>query len=218
MRNTIQRRVPVWVVGQSNALSYVVVSVLLLAARAALGQIDLNGHWNSAEFGIVRVVQDTAGDVYVLAPQNDKCGRSVYLSGFLEGDQLTGTMWRCTDPELVSKCGHQKKYPIDFTATVTRSDWPFAMGRITIDTQQINPRFQMQYWNTTSCKEEKVQPLNDLILRDTWTTPRPTPTPTPTPPQQYQTGCGWTTGFFDYLHCLGWEWGVLDSPYPNGTP
>ncbi len=191
------------------------IAATCLLCGVARGQVDLNGHWNSADFGLVRIVQDSEGSVYVLAPHGDRCGRTIYLSGFLEGDKLIGSMWRCTEHELIEKCSQPDKYKTDFTASVTRRTWPFDQGEIQIESQQMNIDFKMEFWNTTTCKQEKDKPLGDLVMRDAWTNPTPTPTPTP-PPTQYQTGCDWTTSFMDYLHCLGWEWGVLESPYPNG--
>jgi hypothetical protein len=202
---------------RSAGLPALVGAAVVLIAGQAFGQIDLNGHWNSADFGVVRIVQDSEGDVYVLAPQNDRCGRTIYLSGFLEGDKLIGSMWRCTERSLVDYCQHPPRYKTDFTASVTRSNWPFVQGEIQIESQHINIDFKMEFWNTTTCKQEKDTPLADLVMRDAGTiVPRPTPTPTPTPPTQYQTNCTWDMSFFEYLHCLGWEWDLLDSPYPNG--
>ena len=194
------------------------LGALLLASGEAFGQnIDLNGNWNSAELGWVEVVQD-GYSVYVLAPHGDKCGRSVYLSGFLEGDKLSGSMWRCTDSELIAKCTHEPIYKIDFTATVSRSSFPLGIGpetgQIKIESQQLNVAFKMQYWNTTACNQQKVQPLSDLVFRDDQQelTPVPTPAPTPSP----EPPCSWTDGGLKkYLDCLEWELGVLDFPYPN---
>ena len=196
------------------------LGLLLLAGSPAFGQVNLNGNWNSADFGWVTVFQDDEGDVRVLAPPGDKCGRSVYLSGFLVGNQLTGTMSRCTDSELIAKCTHQPIYKIDFTATVSRSSLLFGMGpetgQIKIDSQQLNVAFKMAYWDTTACKEEKVKPLSDLVFRDDQQKLKPVPTPGPTPAPKPYNPCEWTTGGLkNYLDCLGWEWGILDSPYPN---
>jgi hypothetical protein len=151
------------------------------------------------------------------APHGDKCGRSVYLAGLLEGNTLSGSMWRCTDSELIAKCTHQPIYKIDFTATVSRSR-PLRFvgpetGEITIDSQQLNVAFKMQHWDTTACKEVKVEPLSDLVLRDDQINPTPTPTPTPPPPPDR---CDWAHGGLGrYLSCWGWEWGLLDFPEPN---
>lgn len=193
------------------------IAAWLLVGGAVFGQVNLSGTWTSAEFGVVTVFQDTEGYVYVLAPPGDKCGRSIYLSGFVEGDKLIGSMWRCTEQELIAKCTHPNKYKIDFTATVSQQRWPFPARQIASDSMELNVQFKMQYWNTTACKEEKMQPEGDLLMQDFLTNaaPMPTPTPTPTPPTQYQTGCG-GNGFWFYVHCVGWEWGVLNSPYPNG--
>lgn len=187
------------------------LGALLLVGGPAFGQVDLNGHWNSAEFGPVRVFHDDYS-VYVLAPHGDQCGRSVYLAGVLEGNQLSGSMWRCTDADLMAKCSHAPIYKIDFTATVSRSSFPFERGQINIESQQLNVAFKMQYWNTSECKEEKVKPLSDFVLRDTWVEPTQTPTPTPTPTDP----CGWTEpGSRAWLRCQGWNWGILPSPLPN---
>ena len=193
------------------------LGLLLLVGSPAFGQVNLNGNWNSAELGWVSVVHDDYS-VYVLAPHGDRCGRSVYLAGLLEGNTLWGSMWRCTDSELVAKCTHQPRYKIDFTATVSRSRLLGFVGpetgEITIDSQQLNVAFKMQYWDTTACKEERVEPLSDLVFRDDQQTLTPVPTPAPTPSPQNP--CDWAHGGLKrYLSCWGWEWGILDFPEPN---
>ena len=198
------------------------LGVLLLVGRPAFGQappptapLNLNGNWKSAEFGWVSVVHDDYS-VYVLAPHGDRCGRSVYLAGLLEGNTLWGSMWRCTDSELMAKCTHQPIYKIDFTATVSRSRLLRVVGpetgEITIDSQQLNVAFKMQYWNTAACREEKVEPLSDLVLRDDQINPTPTPTPTPPSPQN---PCREAGGLKSYLDCWGRRLGLLDYPEPN---
>jgi len=196
-------------------------SAWLLAGGAALGQIDLRGQWNSAEFGTVTIKQDYPDpNVYVLAPSGDRCGRTIYLSGLIEGDKLIGSMWRCTDQELIANCTHQKKYKIDFTASISQYRFPNPVRQIASDSLlQLNVDFKMQYWDKKACKEEKVQPEGDLLMEDFLTnaTPVPTPTPTPTPPTQYQTNCG-GHGFLKFIYCLGWERDWLEWPSPNGAP
>jgi hypothetical protein len=201
-------------------LPRLLIGAWLLVGGAVFGQINLEGQWNSAEFGTVSVFQN-GSDVWVLAPRDvrDKCGRTVYLSGFLEGDKLIGSMWRCTEQELIDKCKHPDKYKIDFTATVSQQRWPVPARQIASDSMQLNVDFKMQYWNTTACKEEKMQPQGDLLMKDFLTNaaPMPTPTPTPTPPPQQQTSCG-GHGFLKFIYCLGWERDWLEWPSPNGAP
>lgn len=194
-----------------------VAGIVLFAGGEVFGQVDLNGTWHSEE-GIVTIVQD-GNSVYVLAPSPDKCDRTYYLRGTLTGDKLSGTMWRCTNKDLVAECGHQKNYPTNFTATVSRYKAVLGLvgpevGAIKIESQQFNPAFPMEYWNKSTCQEEAKKPLSNLVFRDS---NRPinrspaTPSPTPTPPVPCSNHPGGTAAWEKCMRDGGLRDGVLQT-------
>jgi hypothetical protein len=106
---------------------------------------------------------------------------------------------------------------LSFTANVSRGTWPHDTGSIDVvpKSERLDVSSQMQIWNSTKCQQVRVQPLKDLILRDTWLEPLPRPKPdTPeTDP------CGYLkAGSKAWIRCQAWYWGMVDFPEPNYVP
>jgi hypothetical protein len=94
--------------------------------------------------------------------------RPYYLSGFMkfgtEGADrgtMSGTMLRCTNPELKANCHQKDFYPVDFDATYLFSKGPPRALSITIN------HYPRQIWNKNDCKLFRTDKGSDkLIVRE----------------------------------------------------
>jgi len=97
------------------------------------------------------IINDTQ---FTAIPTDDGCGRPYYLQGFMrfstEGADrgtISGTMLRCTNKELIAKCGQRENYPVNFDATYELIPaGPTRTLRISIH------HYSKEIWNKTDCK------------------------------------------------------------------
>lgn len=190
---------------------------LLTVGRVAEG-LNLNGYWFTSEFGTVRVYHDQEYVRIVIPPGfSGICPaggrRDWYLAGYLEGNTLRGTMWRCTDPDLVTRCGHAATYKTDFVGTVALRQERTAFGTYTgREIGSIDIKYTMEIWNKTDCNILRKEERESFAFQYR-ETPAPTPPPTPPPrPSSRLPDCGWTQDTDGWMRCVLWNWDVVDWP------
>jgi hypothetical protein len=99
-------------------------------------------------------------------PTSNACGRPYYLSGIIkfgtEGADIgtmSGTMLRCTNPELTAKCHQKVFYPVNFDAT-----YQLDPSRSTRTLRITITHYPRQIWNKTDCKLFKTDSGQDLLI------------------------------------------------------
>ena len=181
------------------------IMLLICTAPASAQQPNLEGPWDSETEGLVQIQQI---DDYVWIEASEPCAnggqRPFILSGHLQGNILTGMMWRCTEQELVTNCGHPKTYSIQFTAQVHENR--FFRDQIQMLVLQIKCNYEMEIWNKDDCKRDHNEPRLDFFAGSS-SGPAPTPTPQPTPDP-----CAWARCSYEYVQCRAWNWGLASWP------
>jgi hypothetical protein len=107
--------------------------------------------------------------IYVIA-RGDTCGRTFYLQGTFDippnrvSGTIRGTMWRCTNRELVGPpCNQKKNYQVQFTGTISVGRAP----RTNYRQLMINLDYPYEKWIKEPCKKVKVDDGTDtLVLTD----------------------------------------------------
>jgi hypothetical protein len=117
----------------SRFVSFCLFSLAIFVTAHAQEQkpIDLSGTWTAddAELAIKHTGNNvearfmSGGD----CPNPEKDGqqpkRDFFIKGQLQGEKMTGTMWRCTrDPDLINKCDLDSMYSTNFTITEIKED------------------------------------------------------------------------------------------------
>jgi hypothetical protein len=183
--------------------------ILLIGASIASAQPpNLEGQWESETEGLVNIQQI---DDYVWIESSTPCPnggqRPFILSGHLQGNILTGIMWRCTEQSLITNCGHPQIYSIQFTAQVHEN--LFFRNQIQMLVLQIKCNYEMEIWNKDDCKRDHNEPRLDFLAGASPTTQTPTPSPTPTPGDP----CAWARCGLEYFQCQAWQKGLASTPY-----
>jgi hypothetical protein len=199
---------------------WIAVAVAWLpGATGAQGQVlDLNGYWKSDAEGTVRINHDL-NTGYVLiegAPCPNGANRPFILSGSLEGETLTGSMWRCTNQELIDKCGHPRIYQVRFVATASLDPFTdfFRNGEIKLDRMKIDAKWLMEFHVVEDCKEKRKEDQADLYFISRSKPQAPTPRTSPgTAPPPFEEACGYAHfGSCEYRTCLWTRFGYGSPP------
>jgi hypothetical protein len=142
---------------------------------------DVTGFWETPE-GEIRFYQGyddfdpNRRDQYFYALLSGTAGscpargrRDWYVTGFIEGSRIEGTMMRCTETELVTKCRppHQPTYKIPFTGTVNISEsW---ISATVSKSMTLELRYNMEFfeipepYGTLPCKKLREELRNETI-------------------------------------------------------
>ena len=186
------------------------------ASDARAQNLDLNGYWESDAEGEVRVQHDlTTGTVYIeSAPCPNGAWRPYILLGELVGETITARMWRCTNPELIAKCGHPNTYLVHVAATASLepSTAIFRNGEIEMSSMRIDANWLMKFYIVQDCKEDREEARADLFFvsrSNPQSTPRTSPGTAPPPLSQTCTG---TTDICEYWSCLWHRYGWGGPP------
>jgi hypothetical protein len=192
-------------------------AVWLYGAAGAAGQnLDLNGYWQSDAEGTVRVNHDLAtGYVWIDgSPCPNGAQRPFTLSGALDGNTLSGSMWRCTNQELIDKCGHPPIYHVRFDATASLDPITalWRNGEIEMTSMRINANWLMEHYIVQNCQEKRKEARADLFFVSR-SNPQSTPTTSPgtAPPPLSQT-CTWTGDVCEYWSCMWHRYGIGSPP------
>lgn len=189
------------------------------ASHARAQNLDLNGYWQSDAEGTVRIQHDV-NTGYVLiegSPCPNGAQRPHTLAGVLEGSTLTGTMWRCTNQELIDECGHPRIYLVNFAANVSLDTDPFSVfggGEIDMASTRINANWLMEYYIVQDCKQKRTEARSDLIFIGRSAPGGPTPRTSPgTAPPPLNDVCAWAKNdACQYASCLWHRYGWGSPP------
>jgi hypothetical protein len=188
------------------------------AGQASAQNLDLNGYWQSDAEGTVRIAHDVNTGFVLIegTPCANGAQRPHTLAGALVGNTLTGSMWRCTNQELIDRCGHPPIYLVNFTATASLDPFTdlWRSGEIEMSSMRINANWLMEFYIVQDCKEKRKEDRADLFFvsrSNPQSTPRTSPGTAPPPLSQTCTG---TTDVCEYWSCLWHRYGMGSPPQP----
>jgi hypothetical protein len=124
-------------------------------------------------------IANVYGDAIEIVARNDQCGRPFYIQGVMSivstrnSGTIGGTMYRCTNPELVgAPCQQPPNYETSFQGMVQRD--------VTTRRLTLNLTYTMEIWNKDECKKDHDEQRTDILqlLYQPPTPPPPTTTQT----------------------------------------